>query len=55
MLADYVGKRFRLVGMTGPWFTVKRAYLAAGFIPSIIGETATHRTHARVVDVVWEG
>lgn len=45
--------KFRLIGSTTV-FTVVRFYLAAGFIPSVVGMTpdGRYQTHARTVDVV---
>ncbi len=48
-----VGKKFRLQSRTTV-FIVEKQYLAAGFIPSVIGHTPDGKlqTSARMVDVV---
>lgn len=52
--ASNIGRHFRLIGNTTQ-FIVRAEYLAAGFIPALVGVTAdgTRRTQPRVVDVVW--
>lgn len=48
-----VGDQFRLIGRTSS-FNVVRVYLAAGFIPSVYGETADGKfgTCARIADII---
>lgn len=47
-----IGQTFKLIGRTNI-FRVTRTYLAAGFIPSVVGVTldGKYRTVARVADV----
>lgn len=47
--------RFTLIGRPALVFNVARFYLAAGFIPSVVGITPDGKftTAARVVDVVF--
>lgn len=48
-----IGRKFRLIGCTLE-FVVVREYLAAGFIPALVGVSADNRkTQPRVKDVVW--
>ena len=48
-----IGTKFRLIGQTTE-FVVVKVYLAAGFIPAIVGYTldGSHRTNARIADVI---
>lgn len=50
-----VGNTFKLIGRANV-FTVTKVYLAAGFIPSVIGETTIRgrkfQTAARIADIV---
>ena len=52
-MTSNIGRKFRLIGCTLE-FVVVREYLAAGFIPALIGHSKDRRkTQPRVVDVVW--
>ena len=44
---------FRLIGRD-EWFRVTKLYLAAGDIPSVIGQNDRHQTVARVADIIGE-
>ena len=48
-----VGDQFRLIGQAST-FNIVRLYLAAGFIPSVYGETpdGEYATCARLVDIM---
>lgn len=48
------GRKFRLIGNTTV-FTVDREYLAANFIPAVVGHTLDGKkmTVAREADIIW--
>ena len=48
------GKKFRLIGNTTS-FSVAKEYLAAGFIPSVVGisQCGRKQTCARIADIIW--
>ena len=49
-----IGRKFRLIGRAAV-FVVAKEYLAAGFIPALVGitEDGRYKTQPRVVDVEW--